>query len=52
VFSILVDFGIFKSRSQARKNWNKSGKDIPEGLSHFTRIGKKKHEFAIFKQID
>ncbi len=40
IYDILVRVGIFPSKSQARKNWNKTGKEIPEGFSHFDRVGK------------
>lgn len=35
MFTILTELGIFESKSQARKNWKKSGQDIPNGWSEF-----------------
>jgi hypothetical protein len=51
MFTVLVDFGLFSSRSEAKKNWVRTGRDIPEGWSAFEGIGKKKHNLYIFKPI-
>ena len=40
MFDILVEMKVFKSKSDARKNWKKSDAIIEEGLSTFL-VGKK-----------
>ena len=35
MFQLLVDIGLFQSRSDAKRNWNKSGREIPNGFSEF-----------------
>ena len=47
MYDILVMLKLFKSKSQAKKNWKRSGKDIPKGFSHFRGIGKFNSEFCI-----
>lgn len=44
---ILVDAGVFPSRGQARKNWTRSGVEIPPGFSDFLGIGKKRLRISI-----
>ena len=48
MFSILVEAGIFPSRGQARKNWNKTGKDVPAGLTDIEKIGKMNTRITIW----
>lgn len=48
MFDILVVSGIFPSKSQARKNWTRTGETIPDGFSSFERIGKLKHRIHIW----
>jgi len=48
---VLVDCGVFKSKSQARKNWKKSGMRIPEGFSEFKNIGKLRKSITILNPI-
>jgi hypothetical protein len=52
MFDILVDMGVFKSRSDARKNWKQTGKDIPEGFTDLKGIGKMKHRLTIWVPIN
>jgi len=40
VFDMLVDAGLFRSKSEARKNWKRTGKDVPEGFTDIKDIGK------------
>lgn len=51
MYDILVSYGIFKSRSEVRKNWKRSGREIPKGFSHFADIGKLHHSIAIWRPI-
>ena len=43
----LVELGVFSSKSRARKNW-RGPIQIPEGFSHFERLGKHKNELVIW----
>lgn len=47
IWDVLVDAGVFRSKSEARKNW-KGPKRIPWGLWD-ERVGKMKHHIATFK---
>lgn len=47
MYDILVKVGIFKSKSIARKNWNRTGPQIPKGFSDFKGIGKLKRRITI-----
>lgn len=49
MWDVLFMAGIFPSKSQARKNWNRTGAEIPEGFSHFQHIGKRHNEVCVFK---
>lgn len=49
MFDILVNAGIFTSKSDARRNWKTTGQDIPLGWTWLRRIGKFKNEVAIWK---
>ena len=51
MFDILVLTGLFRSKSEARKNWNRTGKDIPDGFTDIERIGKLKHRLTIWKPM-
>ena len=46
---ILVDAGIFPSKSQAQKNWKRSSMTIPEGFNDFQHIGKLRHRITILR---
>ena len=48
MFDILVMAGLFRSKSEARKNWKRTGKDVPEGFTDIERIGKLKHRLTIW----
>lgn len=50
MFDLLVRLGAFKSKSQARKNWQ-HGKDIPNGWSEFF-VGKKKRHLSIWNPTE
>ena len=50
MYDILVMTNIFSSKSQARKNWAKTGANIPEGFSDFI-VGKLKHRICILNPI-
>lgn len=52
MFDLLVLLGAFGSKSQARKVWKKTGREIPPGFSHFTRIGKHRRELAIWNPTE
>lgn len=47
ILDCLVELGVFSSKSQARKNW-RGPIQIPEGFSHFERLGKHKNELVIW----
>jgi hypothetical protein len=47
MWDILHHAGLFGSKGQARKNWKRTGAEIPEGFSHFDHIGKRNSELAI-----
>jgi len=49
LFDILVDAEIFKSKSDARRNWNRSSKDIEYGWTKIDDIGKFRHIVSIWK---
>lgn len=51
MFELLVRLGAFKSKGQARKSWDKSGKEIPEGWSEFF-VGKKKRHLCIWNPAE
>ena len=47
MYDILVKCSIFLSKSDARKNWSRTGKEIPFGFSDFEKIGKLNHRITI-----
>ena len=48
--NILKDLGIFQSSSQARKSgWDFT---LPEGFTHYPKIGKKRHEITIWNPTE
>jgi len=51
MYDILKMCGLFSSKSEARKNWTRTGKEVPKGFSDFERIGKMKHRLTIFNPI-
>ena len=48
MFDILVMCNLFQSKGQARKNWTKTGKEIPQGFNDFEKLGKLNHRLTIF----
>jgi len=50
MYDILVMTNIFKSKGDARKNWTKTGKEIPWGFSYF-RVGKLRHTICILNTL-
>jgi len=48
VFDMLVDAGLFRSKSEARKNWKRTGKDVPEGFTDIKNIGKLHNRLTIW----
>jgi hypothetical protein len=52
MYDILVLFKIFSSKSEARKNWERTGKEIPPGYNEFKNIGKQKKALYIWNPID
>ena len=48
VFDMLVDVGLFRSKSEARKNWKRTGKDVPEGFTDIKNIGKLHNRLTIW----
>tara|TARA_Y100000310_G_C20593346_1_gene769240 strand:- start:1178 stop:1357 length:180 start_codon:yes stop_codon:yes gene_type:complete len=51
IFDLLVNIGLFPSKSQARKNWKRE-KEIPAGFSDFPNLGKKKLRMTILNPIE
>jgi len=49
IFEVLVVCGIFPSKSQARKNWNRG--EIKDGWNDFDRIGKLKHRICVWVPV-
>jgi hypothetical protein len=47
MFDLLLILGAFNSKSQARKSWTKTGKEIPLGWSEFW-VGSKKRQLCIW----
>ena len=51
MWDILFHAGLFSSKSQARKNWTRTGEAIPKGFSHFIHLGCAHSEIAILNPI-
>lgn len=51
MYDILVKFGFFPSKKECRRNWTKSGVDVPDGWNEFRSIGKMKRNLYIFKPM-
>tara|TARA_R100000808_G_C2151839_1_gene161009 strand:- start:2662 stop:2970 length:309 start_codon:yes stop_codon:yes gene_type:complete len=53
MLDVLVQVGIFKSKSQARKDpkWGKN-LEIPQGFTHFPKLGKKRRDVAILRPME
>jgi hypothetical protein len=51
MYDILVLFKIFSSKSEARKNWERTGKEIPPGYNEFKNIGKQKKALYIWNPV-
>jgi hypothetical protein len=51
MFDILVMTGMFRSKSEARKNWKRTGKEIPEGFTDIENIGKLHKRLTIWNPI-
>ena len=45
MYDLLVLLGIFPSKSEARKNWTRTGKEISSGYNEFKNIGKQKKRY-------
>lgn len=48
MFDILVRAQCFKSKGEARRNWKRTGKEVPQGFSDFTGIGKFRTRITIW----
>jgi hypothetical protein len=51
MYDCLVYLGVFNSRSEARKNWIRTGKEIPPGYNEFKNIGKQRKSLYIWNPI-
>jgi hypothetical protein len=51
MYDLLVLLGAFPSKSEARKNWNRTGKEIPPGYNEFKDIGKQKKALYIWNPV-
>jgi hypothetical protein len=52
MYSALIALGVFSSRSEARKNWTKTGKEFEEGYNEYKGLGKLKKGLFIFNPVD
>lgn len=52
MFDILVKHEFFKSKGDAKKNWGRTGRDIPEGFTDLEHIGKKHRRLTIYNPTD
>lgn len=50
MFDILVFTGLFSSKGQARKNWTRTGREIPTGFTDIRDIGKLHHRLTIWNE--
>jgi hypothetical protein len=51
MFNLLVILGAFTSRSQAKKNWTKTDRNIPAGWSEFF-VGKKRRHLCTWNPTE
>jgi hypothetical protein len=51
MYDLLVLLGAFSSKSEARKNWTRTGKEIPSGYNEFKDIGKQKKALYIWNPV-
>jgi hypothetical protein len=51
MFDLLVYLNIFKSKAEARRNWKRTGGNIPFGYTEFKKIGKFSKSLYIFNPI-
>ncbi len=49
MFDILVMADIFTSKSQAHKNWTRTGRDVPDGFTDIQNIGKFNQRLTIWR---
>jgi hypothetical protein len=52
MYDCLVHLEVFKSKGEARKNWKRTGKEIPPGYNEFRGIGKSKKALFIWNPVD
>jgi hypothetical protein len=52
MYDLLVRGGYFKSKGDARKNWTRTGRDIPNGYTEYRDIGKFHNQLFIFNPIN
>lgn len=48
MYDILVMSNLFKSKSDAKRNWTRTGKEVPCGWSEFKKIGKLNSHLCIW----
>ena len=51
MYDILVNAGLFTSKGDAKKNWKRSGQEIPLGFSDFRDIGKLNNRLTIYNPM-
>lgn len=51
MYDVLVHAKCFSSKSQARKEWKRTGKEIPDGFTDLLKIGKLNTRITIWKPI-
>jgi hypothetical protein len=52
IYDCLVMIGAFKSKSEARKNWTRTGKNFESGYNEYTGIGKKRLAMYVWNPVD
>jgi len=52
MLDLLVILGVFKSKSDARKNWRSSSIEIPPGFTHLIGLGKKRKSLHIWNPTE
>jgi hypothetical protein len=52
MFDLLVLLGAFVSKSEARKNWKKSDREIPLGFNEFAGIGKARRALCVWNPVN
>lgn len=52
MLDLLVHLGMFRSKSDARRTWKRTGFDVPAGFTDLTGVGKLNHRLTIWNPVD